>query len=181
MRYLPLIVIYALFLSSCREVTFPQAQPVGITALREVPQQLQGVYQAIEQATGEFADTLIVESWGYKAKDKKEKDWLTRGVLSDTLVLKFYENYYFLNIKAEGQWVLRLIIREPSGTLQFLSIDLGDENKRKTTLKKLSKKVTVKKIEKKGDTYYQINPTPAQLMILIKEGYFTGGKLIKIK
>ncbi|MCX8490105.1 MAG: hypothetical protein ORN54_03460 [Cyclobacteriaceae bacterium] len=34
---------------------------------------------------------------------------------------------------------------------------------------------------KEDDIFYQINPTPAQLMMLIKEGYFTGDKLQKIK
>jgi len=48
-------------------------------------------------------------------------------------------------------------------------------------LKKISKKLKVTEIKKKDDTYYQIKPTPAQLMDLIKDGYFTGAKLAKIK
>jgi hypothetical protein len=182
MRLLILIACWSSLLYSCKEVSFPEAQPRGIAALKEVPPSLQGIYQTIEQPSGEFSDTLIVESWGYRFKDKNEKDWLTRGTLSDTLVLKFYQNYYFLSFKSQGQWVLRLIQQEPSGAIRFLSLDLKDDAKRKDILKKLNKKIAVKEIKgKEDDTFYQINPSPDQLMMLIKEGYFTGDKLKKIK
>ncbi|MGC4022539.1 MAG: hypothetical protein QM734_11640 [Cyclobacteriaceae bacterium] len=160
---------------------FKEAQPAGVPALKEVPAALRGIYQAYDQNTGDFSDTLLIESWGYHMKDKKDKDWLGRGTLSDTLVLKFYENYYFVNFKFENQWVLRLIRQNPNGSIEFLSIDLQDDIKGKDKLKKLSKKLKVTEFKRKDDTFYQINPTPTQLMALIKEGYFTGAKLNKIK
>ncbi len=182
MRFSILIFIWAALLYSCKEVTFQEAQPKGIATLKEVPPALRGIYQTVDQTTKEFSDTLIVESWGYRFKDKNEKDWLTRGTLSDTLILKFYQNYYFLNFKSQGQWVLRLIQQDPSGTIRFLSIDLKEDAKRKEILKKLKKKMPIKEIKgKEDDTFYQINPTPDQLMQLLKEGYFTGDKLKKIK
>jgi hypothetical protein len=182
MRFTILILFWSALLYSCKEVTFPEAQPRGIAPLKEVPPALRGVYQTIDQTTKEFSDTLIVESWGYHFKDKNEKDWLTRGTLSDTLILKFYQNYYFLNFKSQGQWVLRLIQQETSGAIRFLSIDLKDDGKRKEILKKLKKKMIVKEIKgKEDDTFYQINPTPEQLIQLLKEGYFTGDKLNKVK
>jgi hypothetical protein len=182
MRLFILILVWSALLYSCKEVTFQEAQPKGVASLKEVPPSLQGIYQTIEQTTGEFSDTLIIESWGYRFKDKNEKDWLTRGTLSDTLVLKFYQNYYFLNFKSQGQWVLRLIQQDPSGTIRFLSIDLKEDAKRKEILKKLKKKMPIKEIKgKEDDAFYQINPTPDQLMQLLKEGYFTGDKLKKIK
>jgi hypothetical protein len=182
MRLLPLILIWSALLYSCREVTFTEAQPKGVAALKEVPATLQGNYQTVDGTTGKFSDTLIIESWGYHFKDKDEKDWLNRGTLSDTMVVKFYQNYYFVNFKTQGQWVLRLIQQEPSGTIRFLSIDLKDEKKRKEILRKLKRKMPFKEIKtKEDDTFYQINPTVEQLMMLIKEGYFTGDKLYKIK
>jgi hypothetical protein len=180
--YLVLCLFWCALLYSCKEVTFTEAQPKGSEALNEVPPLLRGTYQTVDQTTGDFSDTLIIESWGYRFKDKNEKDWLTRGTLSDTLVVKFYQNYYFVNFKSHGQWVLRLIQQEPSGAIRFLSIDLKDEKKRKEILKKLGKKIGIKETKtKEDDTFYQINPTPEQLMSLIKEGYFTGDKLNKIK
>jgi hypothetical protein len=180
--YLLLCFIWSLLLYSCKEVTFTEAQPKGVTALKEIPWSLQGVYQTIDQPSGDFSDTLIVESWGYHFKNKDEKDWLNRGTLSDTLVIKFYQNYYFVNFKSNGHWVLRLIQQETSGAIRFLSIDLKDEMKRKQVLKKLKKKMAIKEVRtKEDDIFYQINPTKEELMSLIKEGYFTGDKLNKIK
>ena len=62
-----------------------------------------------------------------------------------------------------------------------MSINIADDAKRKEILKKLSKKFTVKEVQRKDDTFYQINPTRDQLMQLIKEGYFTGDELAKVK
>jgi hypothetical protein len=123
----------------------------------------------------------MIESWGYHFKDSKDNDWLGRGTLSDSLVLKYYANVYFVNFRAGDQWVLRLIRQKPSGAIEFLSINLSDDVKRKEILKKLSKRFPVKEIEKKDDIFYQINPTKEQLMKLIQEGYFTGGELSKVK
>ena len=51
----------------------------------------------------------------------------------------------------------------------------------KEMLRKMSRKFKVTEIKKESDTFYQINPTKEQLMQLIKEGYFTGDELPKIK
>jgi hypothetical protein len=70
--------------------------------------------------------------------------------------------------------VLRVLKQQPSGSLEFLSLDLRDEQKEIELIAKLSKTLEVKKIEDAGDTYYQINPTRDQLMSFIANGYFTG-------
>jgi hypothetical protein len=62
-----------------------------------------------------------------------------------------------------------------------MSIDIQDDSKRRELLRKLSRKMEVKEIAKGDDTFYQINPTPSQLMTLIKEGYFSGVELRKMK
>jgi hypothetical protein len=180
MKSLLLIVALSALLFSCKEVTFKEPQPAGVPALKEVPSILRGHYLALDQVTGERSDTLIIENWGYHFSDKNDKDWLGRGVISDTLIVKSYENYYFINFKVNDQWALRLIRRKPSGAIEFLSIDIQDDEKRKSILKSISKKMKVTEIQKESDTYYQINPSPAQLMALIKEGFFTGPELQKI-
>ncbi|HTH57326.1 MAG TPA: hypothetical protein VL728_14855 [Cyclobacteriaceae bacterium] len=181
MRLFLLILAWALLLTSCKEVTYKEAQPAGFPALKEIPPNLRGIFQAYDQTTGDFSDTLIIESWGYHMRDKKDKEWLGKGTLSDTLVVKFYQNYYFVNFKFNDQWVLRLIKQHTDGSFEFLSIDLQDDAKGKEKLAKISKKLKVSEHKRKDDTFYQINPTPKQLMALIKEGYFTGAKLTKIK
>jgi hypothetical protein len=168
-----------LVLSSCKEVAFREPQPAGVAALSEIPPALHGKYRARNQPADEKNDTLIIESWGYHFKDKEEKDWLGRGVISDSLVIKFYQNYYFVNFRSGNEWVLRLIKQNLAGDIEFLQIDIQDDTKRKEMLRKLSRKFTLKEIKNGDDTFYQINPTPAQLMQLIKDGYFTGTVLNK--
>ena len=181
MRLLLLILFWSLLLYSCKEVTFTQPQPAGIVPLKEIPIGLHGNYQTYDRQTGETGDTLIIESWGYHFKDTEDKDWLGRGTLSDSLVIKFYKSYYFVNFKDGDQWVLRLVKEKSPGVLEFMSIDIQDDSKRREMLRKISKKMTVKEIRKGDDTFYQINPTPAQLITLIDEGYFSGVELRKMK
>ena len=181
MKILIPVIFWSLLLYSCKEVSFREPQPAGVPVLKEVPAAIQGQYYTYDQVTGEKADTLIVESWGYHFKDKDDKDWLGRGVLSDSLVVKFYENYYFVNFKSGDQWVLRLVRQKPTGALEFLSIDIQDDSKRKEMVRKLSKKLKLREIKRSDDTFYQINPTPAQLMQLIQDGYFSGAELTKVQ
>jgi hypothetical protein len=181
MKNILVFLFWAALLYSCKEVSFPQAQPTGVASLTEVPVELRGVYQVRDRKTGELGDTLIIEAWGYRAKDKDQKDWLTNGSLSDTLVLKSYQNYYFVNFKTNNQWVLRVIQREANGNLLFMNIDIGEEKKEKEVMKKLRKRYAVKDLKYKSDTFYQINPSQEELIGLIKEGYFTSTRLWKVK
>ncbi len=181
MRVVIFILAWSSLFYSCKEVSFTAAQPSGITSLREVPEELRGRFRPIDIPADDKKDTLIIESWGYHFKDSNDKDWLGRGVISDSLVIKFYQNYYFVNFRSGDQWVLRLIKSKPSGDLEFMSIDIGADEKRKRVLKKLSKRFKITEVRYKDDTFYQINPTPAQLMQLIKEGYFTSNELKRVK
>lgn len=166
---------------SCNEVTFHEPQPSGIAPLKSIPSALQGQYSTRDKTTGEIGDTLIIESWGYHFKDTNDKAWLGSGRISDTLVVKFYQNYYFVNFKEGDQWVLRIVKEKSPGVLDFLSIDIQDDANRKEMLKRISRKIPVKEVKKIDDTFYQIKPTQAQLMTLIREGYFTGIELRKMK
>lgn len=170
-----------LLLVSCKEVSFKVPQPAGIKPLTEIPASLQGYYLSQADEVSEDSDTLVIESWGYHFKDKNDNDWLGRGQISDSLVVKFYEGYYFVNFKSDDQWVLRLIKQKPHGAIEFLAIDIQDDTKRKEILKTISKKMSIKEIHRDEDTFYQISPTRNQLLNLIKEGLFTGSELSKIK
>ncbi|MBL7863760.1 MAG: hypothetical protein JNK10_02715 [Cyclobacteriaceae bacterium] len=180
MRTLLLIGCWALLLCSCKEVSFPEPQPAGISPLKEVPKPLLGRYVGVNDK-GNDTDTLIIESWGYHFRDTKDKDWLGKGTISDSLVIKEYQNYFFVNFRSGDQWVLRLIRQKSNGDMSFMSIPVSDDAKRKDILKKLGKKFPVREIKKKDDTYYQISPTRDQLMQLIKEGFFEGSELAKVR
>ncbi|MCW5911320.1 MAG: hypothetical protein KIT62_09615 [Cyclobacteriaceae bacterium] len=168
---------WAMLLLSCKEVSFPQAQPAGVAGLKEIPESLRGTYLTRDKSTGETGDTIIIESWGYHLEDTDGKDWLGSGHISDTLVVKQYQNYYFVNFKEGDQWVLRLVRVKSPNVLELMSINLEDEKVRKEILQKLGGKFAVKETRHNDNIFYQINPTPAQLMTLVKEGYFTGIEL----
>lgn len=175
------ILFWIILLASCKEVSFNTPQPAGVKPLTEIPPALRGHYLSYDEISGEESDTLIIESWGYHFTDKEDNDWLGAGHLSDSLVVKFYKNYYFVNFKSEDQWVLRLVRQKPYGGIEFLSIDIQDDAKRKEILKKIGKELTIKEVHRDDDTFYQIAPTPNQLMKLIDKGFFTGPELSKIK
>lgn len=175
-----LAIGWALLLASCKEVSFREPQPAGIPPLKEVPPALRGNYVGVN-TQGNDTDTLIIESWGYHFRDTQEKDWLGKGVLSDSLVLKYYQDHYFVSFRSGDQWVLRVIRPKPGGAIEFLSIPVNDDAQRKEILRKLSRKFTVKEVQRKDDTFYLINPTRDQLMELLREGFFTGNELAKIR
>jgi hypothetical protein len=167
--------------ASCKEVSFREPQPSGVKPLQEVPEALRGMYIPAGADSADRADTLVIESWGYHFKDSNDKDWLGRGAISDSLIVKFYQDYYFVNFRAGDQWVLRLLKQNKNGSIEFLSIDLQNDESSKDKLKRLSKKIKFKEVKRGDDTFYQINPTPSQLMVLIHEGFFTGTTLERRK
>ena len=152
MKILIVIAFWSALLYSCKEVSFKEPQPSGLPALKEIPKVLQGSYRVDDEKSGEHSDTLIIESWGYHFKDSNDKEWLGRGVLSDSLVVKFYKDYYFVNFRSGDQWVLRLVKRKSYGSLEFLSIDIQDDTKRKEILKKLNR-FGLKEIKRGEDTF----------------------------
>jgi hypothetical protein len=181
MRIAALVLFWTLLLYSCREVSYREPQPQGVQALKEIPQQLLGEYVGIDDE-GKDTATLIVESWGYRFKDPGGKNWLGRGVISDSLVIKVYANYYFVNFRAQKDvWVLRVLKQRPSGDLEFMSINVNDDVKGKDMLKKLGKRFPVKEIKLNGDTFFQISPSKEQLVQLIKDGFFVKNDLDKVK
>lgn len=175
--FILLCCCWALLLFSCKEVSFTKAQPAGVAALHQLPESIWGEYQIRNSITGEMGDTIIIEPWGYRTKDVTGKDWLGAGRLSDTLVVKQYKNYYFVNFKEGDQWVLRLLNVKSPNVLELLSINLENKLVREQILERLNKNLKVKTVERGDYVFYQINPTPAQLMSLIKDDYFTGFEL----
>lgn len=176
-RLIFLAAFWTLMFASCKEVSFREPQPSGVKPLQEVPEALRGMYMPVDAKPEDKGDTLIIESWGYHFKDSDDKDWLGRGVISDSLVVKFYQDYYFVNFRAGDQWVLRLLKQNKNGSIEFLSIDLQNDEASKSKLKRLSKKIKYTEVKRGDDTFYQINPTPSQLVTLINEGFFTGTTL----
>jgi carbonic anhydrase len=126
---------------------------------------LHGTY--IMTAVGDNSeDTVFINSKGYRiASDKKE------SVLGDSLVLKQYKGYYFINVNEDPEWLMRVVKQEENGDLTYMSMDV-EEGSFNSLLKNLSQELPVDSLEVDGEKLYQIDPTPKQLIKLIRKGYF---------
>ena len=156
-------------ISSCLPVYFEQPQPAGIEAEKIFPKKLQGVYFEEGNDITIKIDELTFE-YG------NEDTILNRGQLSDSLILKKYKKYFFLNLKNDDLWSVYVVSKKNDIKLLCLTIpDLPEENQRKEKkLEKLGKITVVKEIpDSDGDVHgYAINPTKKELETLLREKMF---------
>jgi len=165
-------VLLLLIFSSCKEISYKEPQPKGKKALQTIPESLTGTY-LLEDGDESSRDTLIVTKQGYLiVSDHKE------SLLGDSLVLKKYKGYYFVNINENPEWLLRIIRREKNGDLTYMSMDDKDESFNQL-LQDLSREVGLDSMKVGDEKLYQIDPSPGQLMGLIKKGYFKKTILMK--
>ena len=161
--------------TSCKEISFKEAQPKGKRVLSEMPQSLRGKYLLIEE-NGNNKDTLVITRQGYYVTGDS-----TKGTLGDSLVLKRYKGYYFFNDNENPEWLLRVVKQEANGDLSYLFMDSGEQSFNDYVYE-LNKEIQIDSFEVKGKKLYQIDPTPRQLINLIKKGYFKNTmRLTKIK
>jgi hypothetical protein len=178
-----LCIFSVLCLVSCNEVSFPTHQPKGITPLKAFPKELRGYYLTTEGDS--IQDTIQIEERSYRTLDGKpnsEKSWLDAAEISDSLVVKKYKGLYFINFKENNEWLLRILKRDKKGNLTFMMMAINDSEKVKS-LSELEKELPVQVIElSDNEKYYRIDPTPKQLMSLIKKKKFwEKSELIKLK
>ncbi len=166
-------VVICLLAFSCREVSFREPQPRGKKSLEEIPPPLQGLYYIPPDGESP-ADTLRVNDSGYFfVSDRKDK-----MQLSDSVVIKRYKGYYFLNVHEKPEWLLRVIRPQPNGDLLMLSMET-EEKKFQEFVRSLSKRIAVDSLKLETKTLYQIDPSPKELYKLIREGYFKQRILLK--
>jgi hypothetical protein len=186
MRTATFALSFLLLLASCKEVTFKTPQPQGKKPLEKIPRSLHGRYLALTEEGKSSNDTIIISSNGYRFGyfDRNERaitnDNFDRGSLSDSLVLKSYKGYYFLNVNQDPEWILRVIKPEKNGDLMFMILEDKDADFN-DFLQKLSLEVAIDSMTTDRETLYQISPTPGQLLGLIKKGYFSSTRLVKIR
>ncbi len=166
-----LIVFLLVVTVACKEVTFKEPQPIGVKSLTEIPTTLRGTYRMEGE---EEKDTVLITAKGYFAgADKKDQ-----GVLSDSIILKEYKGYYFLNINDRPEWILRILKREKNGDLSMLSMET-EEDKFQDFLLELSREVRIDSTTINEKQLYQIEPNAKQLVELINKGYFRKTVVLK--
>jgi len=96
---------------------------------------------------------------------------LTEG-LSDSVILKSYQDKYFLNRKVHDKeyWELVIIIRQENGDLLLSLVDVDEEE-----IPELS---TITDFNKIGESGYLLNPSKKKLLKLIEQGLFDEGDLV---
>ena len=165
MKRLIQILIWGTFLISCTEISYKEPQPSGIKNLEKVPSKLQGKY-LVSDGEGQ-SDTLLVLQNGYRIGNEEEAS------LSDSLVLKYYKGYYFLSVRENYAWYLRVVKRQKNGDLLYLAMETMErEEDRKALIEKLSKETPVYESNVDDKTFYIIDPSPGKLIELIKKGHF---------
>lgn len=174
MKWMCQFLLLGVALASCSEISYLEPQPKGIKALALIPEKLQGSFLVTE---GKETDTLWVSPAGYRIG----KDDLAG--LSDSLILKYYRGYYFLNFREGYAWYVRVIKRQKSGDLLFLEMDglSGTDDEKKKFIDKLSTELKVVETLIDDKPGYVIDPEPKQLVKLIKKGYFKKSTFKKIQ
>jgi len=178
MRY-GLFIIFALLLYSCTEISYKEPQPKGVAALKKIPVKLHGRYQLSENGML-LDDKLVVFENGYRIEPKDSTEKTDEFLLSDSLVLKHYKGYYFLNIRSAYSWRLRIVERKKNGDLQLLEMKNVPEDQatRQEFLDRLQAEVPVIKTEINGNPQYLIDPSPRKLLDLINKGFFENKTLL---
>ena len=163
---------------SCKEITFENPQPEGKRVLSTIPRDLRGRFLPMEGNAQPSKDTVIIDEIGYRfglydsADRVRDQDPFNAGGLSDTLVLKYYKGYYFFNFKSSGGWQVRVIRPDKNGDLTFM--DMGKEGLGfDDYLRQLNSEVRVDSFQVNDNMVYRIDPTPSELVDLIKSGFFS--------
>lgn len=169
--YKVIILLGLAALASCKEVSFREPQPRGKRALKEIPRELRGEYLLVDEENNR--DTLVVTAKGYFMHSDS-----TEGFLGDSLVLKKYKGYYFFNDNEDPEWLLRVIKREGNGDLSYLFMDHADKSFNDYLIE-LNKEIKIDSSEMYGEKLYQIDPSPRQLLSLIRKGFFKKSLTLK--
>jgi hypothetical protein len=180
-----ILLLFCLSFFGCKEVTFKVPQPKDKKPLASVPKSLQGKYLVETEDGSPAKDTIIITARGYRfgyfdpGERANKNDEYEQGVLSDSMVLKAYKGYYFLNLNENPEWLLRVIKQEKNGDLIYMAL----EDKRmdfNPYLEKLSAEIRIDSATVGSETLYQIDPDANQLVDLIRKDFFSQTKLIKI-
>jgi hypothetical protein len=112
---------------------------------------LQGKY-VLPEDNRATRDTLVVLSGRYYASS----DPLGGSVLSDSLMIKHYQGFYFININDKPEWLLRVIQQEKNGDITCYMLQEKD-SVFNDMLQHLSKEIKVDSVKLKNETLYLLS------------------------
>ena len=162
------IIGILLFITSCDQVIFPEPQPKKVRALAQIPQVLQGTY------IDHNGDSLFVYPDHFIYTD----DGLfnqRKVYLSDSSVLKFYDEHYFYNMVLDldsGRFWLTYILslKDDDAGFDLLAMN-PDDIVKLAKLQEITSKV--KDVEEGDSEYYLFDPKRRHYKKIISDSIFT--------
>ena len=157
-----------LLFASCDQVIFPEPQPRKVKQLKAIPEVLHGIF------LDHNGDSLFVyeHSFSYSSDEYTP---FKNVYLSDSAVLKTYQDKYFFNmrilIEENFYWLTYMIypVKEGGG-LDIYAMDPGDVVKL-AKLQEITSKI--KDIDNGESDYYLFNPKKRNYKKIISDTIFT--------
>ena len=158
------IFVLIFTLQSCSSVTFTSQQPEDAQVLKEFPAKIQGIFI-------NSGDTLVIEQTSF-IYDGGEMISLSGDITPPDVVLKKMDNWYFLNIKDEGEWWIYPF--QISGKNRITVYYSNMEENEQRIIEEFDEDLKVQKIFKEGKLdHYLINPTQSQFKKILKKRLFS--------
>ncbi len=173
--------IILLLLTSCTAILFKTSQPKDGANLKEFPAKICGKYAHVEKDS----ETIEIKSnyieYITTKKNLNDLSSNSKMYISDSLQLKQLKDYYIVSIKDKetGAWMVTLL-KLNNAYLEIYYIDF-DDKEAKATAKKLKKIIAVKEFKKENNEvkYYLIDPSKAELEMMIDKGFFKKAEGVK--
>lgn len=179
------IFILVLIIQSCTNVRFESPQPINGKTLKKIPNKFIGDYKFQNDTlsvTRNYVKIPIIDL------DNQVVELMTdnRKIhLSDSIVLKYKNQKYYLNIKSDNSswstYILKLnrsnnLIVESTDSYKIKlidgDIDVYQDNDREKNITRLLDSLKFNKIDVLWSTKYIISPNKAEFNELIEKGLF---------
>jgi hypothetical protein len=171
------ILLLLITLVACEQVLFREPQPKGVKPLSAIPEKVQGKYLLGVEDGSEETDTVYI----YEKEFRIGSEGNDIRRLGDSIRFASYKGWYFVSFREKTMWDVKALKRTPEHDLEYYSIDLtGTDAKRDSLLRVINELVPVQNIPADGDTLHVIDPTPKQLLSMVRKGYFSRVKMKRV-
>jgi hypothetical protein len=170
-------ILVLLPLMACEQVLFREPQPRGVKPMSAIPGKIQGKYLLDVEDGSEEPDTVYIHEKEFRIGT--EGNDIRR--LGDSIRFTSYKGWYFVSFREKTLWDVKALKRTPDHDLEYYSIDLtGTDEKRDSLLRVINDLVPVQNIHADGDTLHVIDPTPRQLLSMVRKGYFSKVRMKRV-
>lgn len=178
MKYFTILLLLS---CACKEITFREPQPKGEKPLGKVPHALHGKYVPANGTSSDAPDSLFISETGFRLIESPNDSLPEEILLSDTVLLTRYKDYFFLNLKNKISWRLYVLKLEKNNDITHMILQEKEGSTFEEFLFSLSGQLTIDSTAYESEMFYFIDPSPKQLIDLIEKDYFTKFTWKKVK